>query len=82
MTITMDDTQITTLEEIRLVLESPRELGFEGTSREGRYGWTEAFLKRFAYFSLGKKGKGLVKAYLERASPRTAPAWGCALELE
>jgi len=68
MTITMDDSQITTLEQIRLVLESPRGLEFEGTSREGRYGWIEAVVERFDYFSLGKKGKGLVKAYLERMS--------------
>ena len=68
MTITMDDAQITTLEQIRLVLESPRGLEFKGTSREERYGWTEAVLVRFAYFALDKKGKGLVKAYLERLS--------------
>jgi transposase InsO family protein len=68
MTITMDDSQITTLEQIRLVLESPMGLEFKGTSREERYGWIEAVLARFAYFSLGKKGKGLVKAYLERMS--------------
>lgn len=68
MTIIMDDAQITTLEQIRLVLESPRGLEFKGTSREGRYGWIEEVLARFVYFSLGKKGKGLVKAYLERMS--------------
>lgn len=64
----MDDSQITTLEQIRLVLESPRGLEFKGTSREGRYGWIEEIVERFAYFTLDKKGKGLVKAYLERMS--------------
>ena len=68
MTIIMDDTQITTLEQIRLVLESPRGLEFKGTSREERYGWIESVLKRFDYFRLGKKGKGMVKAYFERMS--------------
>jgi hypothetical protein len=32
------------------------------------YSWIESVLKRFDYFRLGKKGKGLVKAYLERMS--------------
>jgi transposase InsO family protein len=68
MTIIMDDAQITTLEQIRSVLESPGELGFKGANREERYGWIEEVLKRFNYFRLGKKGKGLVKAYLERMS--------------
>lgn len=68
MTITMDDRQITTLEQIRLVLQSPGELGFKGPSRAQRYGWMEDVLERFNYFSLPKKAKGLVKAYLTRMS--------------
>ena len=68
MTIIMDDAQITTLEQIRLVLGSPGELGFRGANREERYGWIEEVLKRFDYFRLDRKGKGLVKAYLERMS--------------
>ena len=68
MTIIMDDAQITTLEQIRLVLESPRGLEFKGTSRAGRYGWIEEVLERFDYFSLAKKAKGMVKAYLLRMS--------------
>lgn len=68
MTITMDDAQITTLEQIRLVLESPRGLEFKATSREERYAWIEEVLARFGYFSLNKKGKGLVRAYLKRMS--------------
>lgn len=68
MTIIMDDAQITTLEQIRSVLESPGELGFKGANREERYGWIEEVLKRFDYFRLEKKGKGLVKAYLKRMS--------------
>ena len=66
MMITMDDSQIKTLEQIRLVLESSRELEFKGTSRTERYGWIEEVLARLDYFRLGKKGKGQVKSYLER----------------
>ena len=68
MTIIMDDTQIKTLEEIKSVLGSSKKLLFKGLSREGKYGWIESVLKRFDYFRLGKKEKGLVKAYLERMS--------------
>lgn len=68
MMITMDDSQIKTLEQIRLVLESSRELEFKGASRVERYGWIEEVLARLDYFHLGKKGKGLVKSYLERMS--------------
>jgi transposase InsO family protein len=68
MTITMDDSQIKTLEQIRLVLESSKELGFTGATRKERYDWVEGVLDRFGYFSLAKKAKGLVKTYLERLS--------------
>jgi len=64
----MDDAQIRTLEQIRLVLESPRGLEFKGTNRGGRYGWIEEVLERFDYFSLPKKAKGVIKAYLSRMS--------------
>ncbi len=68
MTIVMDDTQVTTLEQIRNILKAPAELKLKGLSRPQRYAWIEATLKRFDYFSLGKKGKGLVRAYTARLS--------------
>lgn len=68
MMITMDDSQIRTLEQIRSVLESSQELEFKGASRVERYGWIEEVLARLDYFHLGKKGKGLVKSYIERMS--------------
>ena len=68
MMINMDDSQIKTLEQIQSVLESPRGLEFKGMSRAARYGWIEEVLERFDYFSLAKKAKGMVKAYLSRMS--------------
>jgi len=68
MTVTMDDTQITTLEQVREVLKSAQAIAFKGVSREQIYRWVEAVLKRFKYFELGRKDKGLVKAYLQRLS--------------
>lgn len=69
----MDDSQITTLEQIRLVLGSSKGLAFKGASRAERYAWIESVLERFAYFSLAKKSKGLVKAYLRRMSGLSRP---------
>ena len=66
--ITMDDSQIKTLEQIRSVLESSQGLEFKGARRVERYSWIEEVLARLDYFRLGKKGKGLVKSYLERLS--------------
>jgi len=71
MMITMDDTQINTLEQIRKILESSVGLAFKGLRREAIYSWIASVLKRFNYFRLGKKDKGLVKAYLERMSGRS-----------
>lgn len=68
MTINMDDGQITTLEQVRKILESSQAIAFKGVGREQRYCWIEAVVKRFGYFELGRKGKGLLKAYLQRLS--------------
>ena len=64
----MDDSQVTTLEQIRELLGSSKALAFKGSSREARYAWIETVLDRFHYFSLGKNGKGLVRAYVSRMS--------------
>jgi transcriptional regulator with XRE-family HTH domain len=64
----MDDSQVTTLEQIQRVLGSSKALTFKGASRMERYAWIEGILDRFSYFSLAKKAKGMVKAYLSRMS--------------
>ncbi len=66
--MTMDDTQITTLEQVEQVLKGSQAIVFKGSGREQLYRWVEAVLKRFKYFVLGRKDKGLVKAYLQRLS--------------
>ena len=71
MTINMDDTKITTLEQIREVLTSSKKIAFKQTRREELYGWIEEVLKRFDYFNLRRKAKGLVRAYLQRLSGRS-----------
>src|ERR1035437_7342293 len=68
MTINMDDTQITTLEQIQKVLGSGPGLEFKGLRREDRYAWIEEVIKRFDYFKLRRRAKGQVKAYVQRLS--------------
>lgn len=73
MTVDMDDSQITTLEQVSEVLRSSKGLTFKGARRDERYAWMEGVLERFDYFELGKKAKGLVKAYLRRMSGFSRP---------
>lgn len=68
MTITMDDTQIKTLTQVQDVLASSSAISFTGVGRQERYQWIAGVLKRFDYVRLGRKGKGLLKAYLQRLS--------------
>ena len=68
MTTNMDDTKITTLEQIAQVLKSSQGLVFKGVGRGQIYAWIEAVLKRLNYFELNRRGKGLVKTYVQRLS--------------
>jgi len=68
MTITMDDSKITTLDQVQAFLESPEGLAFNRAGREELHIWIGGVLKRFDYFKLPRPGKGQVKAYLQRLS--------------
>jgi hypothetical protein len=62
----MDDSEATSLEQIRAFLAGAGEVRFAGQSRAEVYGWTERILVRFGYAELGKRDKGLVRRYIER----------------
>jgi len=62
----MDDTEATSLEQIRAFLAGSGGLEFAGQRREEVYGWVEKTLVRFEYVSLDRPGKGLVRRYLSR----------------
>ena len=66
MIISMDDTEATSLEQIRAFLAGSEEVRFAGQRREEIYGWVERTLVRFQYASLDKPGKGLVRRYLSQ----------------
>lgn len=62
----MDDSEATSLEQIRAFLAGAGEVRFAGQGREEVYGWTERTLVRFGYAGLGKPNKGLVRRYIAR----------------
>jgi transposase InsO family protein len=64
MTITMDDSRMKTLEQIGQFLKSATRVACKAVSREGRYKWIEIVVKRFQYFALVKKDKGMVRSYV------------------
>lgn len=62
----MDDTEATSLEQIRAFMAGGGAVRFAGQRREEVYGWVEKTLVRLQYASLDKPGKGLVRRYLSR----------------
>jgi hypothetical protein len=69
MVIDMNESQVRTLEQVRQVLQGTQALQFRRPDDEaGRYGWIDAVLRRFAYRSLGRADRGLLRAYVQRFS--------------
>src|SRR3954452_23060910 len=64
----MDDSQTTSLEQIRAFLCASGEVRFTGERREGVYAWTEQTLVRHEYAGLSRPEKGLVRRYVARMS--------------
>jgi hypothetical protein len=62
----MDDSDASSLEQIRAFLGGSAPVRFSGCGREEVYAWAEKTLVRHEYASLGKAGKGLVRQYLAR----------------
>jgi len=62
----MDDSEATSLEQIRAFLAGSEDVRFSGKNRAEVYGWTERTLVRLEYASLKRDGKGLVRRYVAR----------------
>jgi len=62
----MDDSEATSLEQIRAFLAGSAEVRFSGQRRAEVYGWVEKTLVRHEYVSLGRSDKGLIRGYLAR----------------
>ena len=64
MTITMDDSHLVSIAQIREFLQASQIVKFKGVSRKDKYAWIESTLTRFRYFSLKRKDKGIIKNYI------------------
>ena len=64
----MDDSDATSLEQIRAFLAGGAPVRFSGQKREEVYAWAEETLVRHEYASLGKPAKGLVRQCLAQMS--------------
>lgn len=62
----MDDSQTTSLEQIRAFLAGSGEVRFAGQRRQEVYQWVEQTLVRQQYASLRRPDKGIVRRYLAR----------------
>lgn len=62
----MDDSEATSLEQIRAFLAGSGEVRFAGQRREEIYSWVERTLVRHQYAGLDRPGKGLIRRYLAR----------------
>src|SRR4051812_45832822 len=60
----MDDSDASSLEQIRAFLAGSAPVQFSGQGREDVYAWAEKTLVRHEYASLGKASKGVVRHYL------------------
>lgn len=64
----MDDSQLSTLEQVRDFLEGTRPVGIRISSKVERYAWAQRTLVRFGYLSLGRSDRGVLLQYLYRVS--------------
>jgi transposase InsO family protein len=62
----MDDSQATSLEQIRAFLAGSGELRFAAQARQEVYRWVEQTLVRHQYATLKRPEKGLVRRYIAR----------------
>jgi hypothetical protein len=64
--ISMDDSETTSLEQIRAFLAGSGEVRFVGRRRAEVYAWTERTLRRHCYDGLRRREKGLLRRYVAR----------------
>lgn len=64
MMLTMNDSRITSIAQIREFTKVARVIEFKGESKKEKYAWADEVLVRFRYFSLRKKDKSNIRKYL------------------
>lgn len=66
MTITMNDSHMVSIAQIKEFIKISGDIEFKAVSRKEKYEWIELVLGRFRYFSLRKKEKSSLKKYLRQ----------------
>lgn len=66
MTITMNDSHMGSIAQIKEFIKISGGIAFKAVSRTEKYAWIETVLGRFRYFSLRKKEKSILKTYILR----------------
>ena len=68
MQLIMEDKNVRTVEQVKQFLEGSQDLEFTATSVEEKYEWVEGVVRRFAYWSLKKAEKGVMRRYLQKVT--------------
>ena len=68
MIVTLQTERIRTLDEVRAFVEGNEPVDFELADRESAYGFVRRTLAHFGYHGQGKAAKGLLRAYLRKAT--------------
>lgn len=64
MTITMNDSHIISIAQIKQFLKIDSAIKFKSVSKREKYEWINDVLNKFKYFALRKKDKGIVRDYI------------------
>lgn len=64
MTINMSDSHVTSIAQVKKLLQVSGIITFKGVSKKEKYAWISEKLTLFKYFSLRKKDKGVIRKYL------------------
>ena len=68
MVITMNDSKLSSIIEIKRFLKESHVIEFKKRFRKEAYEWIEEALEKFDYLYLSKKEKDLIKKYIEKAT--------------
>jgi len=73
MVITMNDSQLSSIIEVKRFLKESHVIEFKKRFRKEAYEWIEEALEKFDYLYLPKKEKGLIKRYIEKVTGYSRP---------
>ena len=73
MVITMNDSKLSSIIEVKRFLKESHVIEFKKRFRKEAYEWIEEALEKFDYLYLPKKEKGLIKRYIEKVTGYSSP---------